>query len=178
MKNLTLFFLAMLVVVAVQGQKLGIRGGLQFADFKSEQIQGNESIIGWQLGPVFEIEIPGIVDVQLAALYSREGSRDGVSANKFNLEYLEVPLTLRKSIGPIFIQGGGFASYLINANFGLLDLKDLLKESDYGLHAGLGIKFASFKLDGRYVFGMQNINAINRDSIKNKTIVIGLEYFF
>ncbi len=164
--------------VGLQSQSVGLRGGLLFTDFESSQIFNNERVVGWHAGIWTGLDLPLNFMLHAGLGVVQKGSKDGISENRFDLLYLELPLTMRYEIAPVFLQFGGSVNRLLSATFSTIDLKDLLDQMDYGLHAGVGIKLFKFTLDGRWLLGLHNINDLNNDVIKNKGIVIGVEYVF
>ena len=98
-------------------------------------------------------------------------------ASNIKLNYLTVPLLLTyKFLGPLSLQAGPQFGVLIDQNKTLLQNgHQAFKNGDFSVVAGAQLKLLKFRLTGRYVVGLNNINDIdNQDKWKNQTIQLSL----
>jgi len=106
-------------------------------------------------------------------LFSANGSN--AEDVKVDLNYISIPLMLRfKPIDLISLEAGPQFSILTKANIeGIGDVKDQLKNNDFGLAFGAGLHLPlGINAGARYVLGFSNINDVDEESIKNRTIQI------
>ncbi|TVQ46681.1 MAG: PorT family protein [Saprospirales bacterium] len=53
------------------------------------------------------------------------------------------------------------------------------RRADYGVGAGLGVRFGNFVLDARYNYGLANLERFDDDvTINSRSILLGLGYYF
>ncbi|HET9431059.1 MAG TPA: outer membrane beta-barrel protein, partial [Chitinophagaceae bacterium] len=88
------------------------------------------------------------------------------------LNYLSVPILLNyKLIGNLLtLQAGPQFGILLDNNKTLLQNGgNAFKEGDFSMVGGAQLKLAAFRVSGRYVVGLNNLNDIdNRDRWKNQ----------
>src|SRR5690606_3336600 len=97
--------------------------------------------------------------------------------SKVTLSYLSIPVLLNyKLLGPVYIQAGPQIGILIDQNKNLLENgEDAFKSGDFSMLGGVHVKLAKFRVTGRYVVGLNNINDIdNRDKWKNQGIQLSV----
>ena len=113
-------------------------------------------------------------------------------AKSAKLNYISIPLVLlfdshKTKIGPN-LKLGGYISYLAGGNYNVLNypfdtpLSEEFQKFDYGLTAGIGIKYNRFTLDFIYNLGLNNIaedgdNDFIQTNIKNRSFNINLIYW-
>lgn len=100
---------------------------------------------------------------------------------KAKLNYLSIPILVdMRLIGPLHIQAGPQYSILLNSDKTLLENgEQAFKSGDFALVGGANLKFNSFRITGRYVIGLDNINqAANQDKWKNQAIQVAVGYAF
>jgi hypothetical protein len=169
---------------------------------------------GFNVGPMAEFQISDMFSFETGLLLSAKGyksvydfstgSLSYTIVNKFNLLYVDLPLSAR---GTINIAGtkfyGVFGPYIgmgISAkykskttysnsrvthdeqdiSFGSEEGEDHLKRLDYGLTAGAGVEFKYTQIGFSYGLGLANL-AINPDNgikIKNRVLSISVAYIF
>ena len=115
------------------------------------------------------------VDSNFASIY--ENVFNPAYASNIKLNYLTVPILLTyKFIGPLSLQAGPQFGILLDQNKTLLQSgEDAFKHGDFSMAAGAQLKLLKFRLTGRYVVGLNNINDIdNQDKWKNQTIQLSL----
>jgi hypothetical protein len=167
---------------------LGIKGGANIVkiDGKSfkEQFRYGYNVGGFAeigLGKKFTL-VPGVdfnqysttLDSSYKAVY--EGVINS-SQSKVKLNYLSIPLILDyKFLGPIHLQAGPQFGVLMDQNKNFLQNgADAFKKGDFAMAFGAQVKLASFRVTGRYLIGLSNINDIdNQDKWKSQVIQLSV----
>lgn len=96
---------------------------------------------------------------------------------KVKLNYLTIPLLIDyKFLGPIHLQAGPQFGVLMSHDKTFLENgENAFKNGDFSMVAGAQIKLAQFRITGRYIIGLNNINDIdNQDKWKNQVIQLSV----
>ena len=162
-KILTLFFF-LLIIKSSFSQKfdLGIKSGSNFATQNIKSISGTKSITGLHLGIFTYIKLPLVFGIQPELQYSMQGTKINSTTIR-NIDYLNVPILVRSSFGPMNIHFGpqfGILTGAINEISGIpTDIKDKLLKRDFSLVLGLSVEPVDrFIFTARYVKGLKNIS--------------------
>ena len=113
-------------------------------------------------------------------LFSQKGASEDGGAGDLALDYLEVPLLLRVgTASPLKTSFHAFAGPSIGLRLRARiktetfdgetedeDIADDVKGFDFGVVAGAGVNFGRFTLDGRYTWGLNNLNSLEDDEFK------------
>jgi hypothetical protein len=97
--------------------------------------------------------------------------------SKVKLNYLTIPLLIDyKFLGPIHLQAGPQFGILMSHDKTFLENgENAFKNGDFSMVAGAQIKLAQFRITGRYIIGLNNINDIdNQDKWKNQVIQLSV----
>ena len=97
--------------------------------------------------------------------------------SKVKLNYLTIPLLIDyKFLGPIHLQAGPQFGVLMSHDKTFLENgENAFKGGDFSMVAGAQIKVAQFRITGRYIIGLNNINDIdNQDKWKNQVIQLSV----
>lgn len=156
--------------------RFGVKGGVNFANFRVDEIEDNNVKAGLNLGLFFKMPVSESFAIQPELLYSSKGSKleydnalQGKGEYRFNMNYLELPIMGVISIGERFnVQVGPYVGYLANTNiknmekdFDIVDVDDLDEDSfnrfDYGLAAGIGFDLNGFVIGARYNYGLAEV---------------------
>lgn len=156
--------------------RFGVKGGVNFANFRIDDVEDNNVKAGLNLGLFLKLPVSDMVAIQPELLYSSKGSKlkydniiQGEGEYRFNMNYLELPIMGVFHIGNVFnIQVGPYLGYLASANIknmdddlniqGVTDLdEDNFKRFDYGIAAGIGLDFNGFVVGARYNYGLAEI---------------------
>jgi len=163
---------------------LGIRGGANIVKVDGKSFK-DEFRYGYNVGGFAEIGlgkkftfIPGVDFNQYAT--TLDSSYKSVYQNVINsqqakvkLNYLSIPLILDyKFLGPIHLQAGPQFGILMDQNKNFLQNgSDAFKKGDFAMALGAQVKLASFRVTGRYLIGLSNINDIdNQDKWKSQVV--------
>ena len=177
---------------AIMGQfHLGIKGGANIIKIDGKSFK-DEFRYGYNLGGFLEIGLNGGWSIQPEVLFNQyattvDSNFSHIYQNVFNpayqshvkLNYLSIPILLNyKLIGPISLQAGPQFGILIDKNRTLLQNGgDAFKSGDFSFLAGAQVKLGSFRVNGRYLIGLNNINDIdNQDKWKYTGFQVSLGF--
>jgi opacity protein-like surface antigen len=201
MKKLTILLIIPIVlfmVLPVGAQnRIGIVGGLNFANVNSDDLEAALSAetgadvslansLGFGFGGVLGIVLSENAALHLQPMYIQKGAKIEVEIAgfdedvKFKLAYLEVPVMLKLTFGTSeakpYVMAGPTIGYLLSAkvtNGDEEDLKDTIKDFDFGLGFGAGVSFPAGNnmvfVEGRYALGLTNVDDDPDDPIDAKT---------
>ncbi len=177
-----------------EGVRFGIKGGINYSTLAVDVdgMDAENGKIGLQGGFFARIPLAGeFLFFQPEVLYSSKGSKitydplrntnfQNGEEVRFNLNYIDVPLMAILKLGPIDIQGGIYASYLLNANVKNLEYTDAVNPTnlatfnsndfnriDYGLVGGAALTSNKITIGARYNYGLREIG--NTRVIRNVT---------
>jgi len=165
MKSKVLTFIFFLLIIQnsfSQKFDLGIKSGSNFATQNIKSISGTKSITGLHLGVFTYIKLPLVFGIQPELQYSTQGTKIN-SATIRSINYLNVPILIRSSFGPINIHFGpqfGILTGAINEVSGIpTDIKDKFLKRDFSLVLDLSVEPVDrFIFSVRYVKGLKNIS--------------------
>jgi hypothetical protein len=179
-----------------QGLTWGLKAGVNLATFSSDE-QPNPDyklMVGLVGGGYVTWRIGGRLDFQPEVLIGQQGASLGsdVADAKIKIDYLTVPLLLRyrlsSSSGGLSVYGGpSLATKLrarASAEFGgdtvTTDISDQIETLDFGVAAGVMYEKGRYTIDGRYTFGLGNINTEvdNPGKVHNRVItgLVGVRF--
>jgi hypothetical protein len=163
--------------------RFGFKGGVNVSQLYIDKVDGNteRSKWGWHAGIFLKAPVSDYFAFQPELLYTSAGTKVSYQGSNFlgvrpgevryNLNYLQLPLLASITLGPVSIQAGPYASYLIDANIRNLQIDDPLEPTagmglnereferfDYGLAGGLAIDVKGFQLGARYNYGLREIS--------------------
>ena len=171
MKKTLLFVVIFLVplVMHAQGIGVGIKAGANFANQDVTDIT-IKTITDFHLGAYVNLNVSKKWGITPEILYSAYASEWNNA--KVDLDYVALPVMLRyKPISLLSLEAGPQFSFLTKAkveNVG--DVKDQLKNNDFGLAFGAGLHLPlGFNAGARYVLGFTNISEVSAESVKNRT---------
>jgi len=181
-----------------EGLTLGFMGGLNLANVTGDDVENNEIKLCFGGGAFLNIPFSDLFSVQPELLYMMKGVKFGDDTAPdldfgVRLSYIDFPVLARVAIptnGPItpcFLAGPyvgfntGAEAYLEDE---VIDIKDDLKSTDFGLVIGAGLDYdlgsGSLILDARYCLGLTSIDDDSTESqdVKNTVISFMLGYGF
>jgi len=185
MKRILLFISVIVVCGLIYQAKaqdiyLGITGGMNIADMKimgdgEEQTLNTRNLYGF--GGILGLQLNNNFSLQLRPLYLQKGAtldQDQPSPDiDFLMTFLEMNVSLKAVTGNQlrpYVLVGPSLGYLITAEVEAdfpgsvltADIKDISQNMEFGLGIGAGIEYSLGKgylfLEGRYTFGMNNLN--------------------
>jgi hypothetical protein len=160
--------------------RFGVKGGVSLAQLNvnGPDVDSKGNKVGIHGGLWAKIPTGDLFAVQPELLYTNNGSRIqytatnslgiGGSEVRFNMNYLQLPVMASLTLGPVSIQAGPYASYLLSANIKNLEVDNALDPTtlanldenrfhrvDYGLAAGIAFDIKGFQLGARYNQGLR-----------------------
>lgn len=180
----------LLVSTAAMAQfHIGVKAGANMTKIDGKSFK-EEFRTGYHLGGFAEIGFGKKFGIQPEVLFNQYSTRvdsnfasiyenilNPAYASNITLNYLSVPILLTyKFIGPLSLQAGPQLGILLDQSKTLLQNgQEAFKHGDFSMAAGAQLKLLKFRLTGRYVVGLNNINDIdNQDKWKNQTIQLSL----
>jgi len=162
----------------------GAKAGLNVANLSGD-VDGNKSLIGFNVGVFAEITLADSFYLQPELLYSTQGakyddSEFDISAD-LNLNYIIIPMMFKYDVANRFyLEAGPQIGFLVMAEVLDQDVKDDMESVDFGVNFGLSYGFTE-KLfaQARYNIGMSDIVKDNEgDKISNAVLSFSLGYKF
>lgn len=173
--TITLLFLA--VNTQAQLLKLGVKAGLNYANFSGTEIQ-TDAITSYHAGLVAEIKLMDKFAIQPELLYTTQGATYKTALGDFENElgYIAIPVLAKIYLSNSFsLELGPQASFLLNEknDFNLNDSNTF----DFAIDMGLGLKVTkNIFIQGRYVLGLTEVSS-NADA-KNSVLQLSAGLMF
>ena len=163
---------------------IGLKGGANVTKIEGRSFK-DEFKYGYHLGGFAEIGLGGKIGIQPEVLFNQyattvDSSYKEIYENVFNpayqrnvkLNYLSIPILLNyKLLGNFLtLQAGPQFGILLDNNKTLLQNGgNAFKGGDFSMVCGAQVKLAAFRISGRYMVGLNNLNDIDdRDKWKNQ----------
>lgn len=185
MKKMIVMTLLIMGAAGVKAQSLEIipKAGINIATQNIKGESNESSKIGFQGGLGLNIHTGARgLSIQPELNFVGKGTaiKSGATKNRYNLNYLEVPVLAKYSLGPVYVNGGPSVGVLLGKDNNLKALYGNFKKIDLGvqLGAGLALPAGSGKVivDGRYTQGLSNISAVKGTNIRNRGFAVSLGY--
>ncbi|WP_257984627.1 porin family protein [Psychroflexus sp. MES1-P1E] len=148
----------------------GVKGGVNFSNFYTENVDGENVKTGLNFGVYSRSElVPELLYLQAKLGYSGKGAKIEGNGEEAEIGFgnLELPILVSVGIADLlYVEGGAYASYLLNANIsGDSSLgsfseeidTDNFKGFDYSLAVGANVNLSPFVVGVRYYYGLQDI---------------------
>ncbi len=181
---LTCLFLLLTVNLSAQDEsEWGVKGGINFSNYYSDEIDDQNMRIGYNLGLFFKAQVLDFLAIQPEVLYSTRGATTkydnfitGEAEFTQQLNYLEVPvLGVLNLSDNLNIHAGPYAAYLMqasvenkadNSSFNFIEDLDEsdFNRLDYGIAVGAGLEFDILRFGARYNLGLSEIGDVNNDA--------------
>jgi len=170
-----------------QHNNFGIKGGLNAYSIYNDNNASADTKIGFHLGLISHIHLGNQFALQPELIFSTQGAQftDDGTPTKLNLNYVNVPILFqymfdngfRLMAGP---QLGFLASAKSEVNNVNTDVKDNFKKVELAFGIGMSYVHPStgFGVDGRYNFGLNNINDGGSVNSYNRGLQVGVFYLF
>ncbi|SJZ97199.1 porin family protein [Sediminibacterium ginsengisoli] len=159
--------------------KLGVKGGINLTNLYVNDVKNENMKVGGTFGLYAKLPVARGVSIQPEVLYSMKGSQLeynnvlGSGKYRFNLDYIEIPVTAVFNIAQNFsLHAGGYAAFLTSAKIkdvdnngninGVTTLnRENFRGTDFGLVGGVGFDIGNATLGARYSYGLQEIGKDN-----------------
>jgi hypothetical protein len=167
---------------------IGVKGGANVTKIDGVSFK-DQFNYGYQLGGFMEVGLGKKIGIQPEVLFNQSNTRvdsnyKSIYQNVFNsssdnvrLNYLAIPVLLTyKVFSGLSLQAGPQYSILMDQSKTLLQNGgNAFSEGDFSMVGGAQIKLSKFRVSGRYVVGLNNINQIdNKDQWKSQAIQVSL----
>jgi len=164
-------------VSAQVGVGFGIKAGANFVNQAIKDID-TKTVTDFHVGGYLNLNFTSQFGVTPEVLFSAQGCKTGGSDEvRVNYDYIAIPVMLRvKPVEILSLQAGPQFSFLTRAERDDIgDVKDQLKNNDFGLAFGAGLHLpVGFNAGVRYVLGFTNISEVSGEEIKNRTFQVYL----
>jgi hypothetical protein len=180
MKHLKLILLVAFFafgVIATQAQdKIGIRAGYQASSLYKDgsQLPDTDPLGSFYVGLFRDNKIVPAIHFGIGLEYFQTGAKQD-NDNKLVLNYISLPVYLKAKLGPVFGLGGIGANFKIGEKIYVDGTsskpsdEDKSKAVDFPVFVGLGFKILIITIEGRYHWGLTDIN----DGYKNQYFQVG-----
>jgi hypothetical protein len=170
-KLLSLFALVLIAQASMAQFHLGIKGGANFTKVEGKSFK-DEFRYGYALGGFMEVRMGNHFVLQPEVLFNQystklDSSYKNVYQDVFNgnanvkLNYLSIPIVVNyKLIGSFLsLQAGPQFGILIDQSKTLLQNGgNAFKNGEFSMLAGVQLKIAALRINGRYAIGLNNIS--------------------
>jgi Outer membrane protein beta-barrel domain len=168
-----------------QSFKIGLKGGATMNKITGQTFK-EEFSYGYHAGAFATIGLGKRFAIQPEVLFNQvnvDTSNKFSAIYQFNklsgvqLKYISIPLLLNYNAGKLItLQAGPQFGVLINKSNTLVQNgKDAFKGGDFSMLGGVQLNISHFKLYGRYLIGLNNLNDIdNQDKWKNQSVQLGI----
>lgn len=184
------------------GLAVGPKAGLSVSTFRGD-VESADARVGWLGGLLINAQITPSITIQPELLFTQRGGeyRNNDRFTDIEINYFEVPVLVKLRLPiddvvfPNIVVGPNF-SYRTNLRYSSTDTGDGtaisvsesdIRKSDVGALIGAGIDLQTresglfFTLDGRYMFGFNDINTgDNTFEVQNAgwTFAVGVGFLF
>jgi hypothetical protein len=167
-----------------QGITFGIKAGANLGKIDGHSFK-DEYNLGYHVGAFATIG-SGKWGIQPEVLFNQVNTDTATNFNQITqlhdvghiqLQYLSIPIMVNYNLSNIFaIQAGPQFGVLIDKSKNLVQNgKDAFKSGDFSLAAGLQLKVSKFRVYGRFVGGLTDLNNLdNNDTWKVQMIQLGI----
>ena len=168
--------------------ELGIKGGTNITKVDGKSFK-DEFRYGYSVGVFAALKVGEQLQLQPEVLLNQFTSKTASNFDEMNpfaqgnnlrdvhLNYVSIPLLLDYTPAKFLtLQAGPQFGILIDKNVNLVQNgKNAFKSGDFSMLGGIQLNIANFKLGGRYVVGLNNINDLdNKDKWKNQGFQLSL----
>ena len=168
------------IVNAQAKSRFGIKGGINLSQLyiNDSDLDDENMKVGFHAGVYAIAPLSEAFFIQPELIFSSAGTKAtykgssllGIQAGevRFNLNYIQLPILFSGNLGPVSLQAGPYASYLINANVSdvkndgtVASSRELNTEDfnklDYGIALGAALNINVFQMGLRYNYGLREV---------------------
>ncbi len=168
-----------------QGVNFGIKGGASINKITGKSFK-EEFTYGYHIGAYVTIKLSDKLGLQPEVLLNQintDTSSTFSSIYQFNkinnikLKYLSIPLLLNYNVSNLLaLQAGPQFGVLIDQDKDILQNgEQAFKNGDFSMIGGLQLKLLKFRVYGRYVIGLSNLDNIgDKDKWKSQSVQLGI----
>lgn len=161
MKKILILVTFWVAAISTTDAQIMIRGGVNFSDIAIDSDTHSEVFDrkpGFHVGLNGNLAIGNLLNLRPAVLYHLKGAdvTTGGNTGAANLHYLEVPVNLGISIGPLVVEAGPYFGYLLNSDTGVLN-QESFDRSDWGANFGAILELSDIGIGLNYSNSLSNI---------------------
>ena len=169
---------------SAQNFNLGLEAGANFSNFLGSDVStidgANDSKLGLVGGGFLSLNFGNSFAIRPEVLYEQKGNQVSGTSTSTQLDYIEIPLLLKLSLGsPMFnpgiLFGPSFAWNVIAKDASGANITNI-SSSDVGLVGGVEVDIDKFLVSGRYELGLDNV--AQNVNIQNGTLTFLVGYSF
>jgi len=145
----------------------------------SDLLKDGESLYGENMNSFFvgffsnkQLGTTKLLQLNSALMYFQNGSRKD-DDNKIRLHYLNIPVSLRVQVGPVYALAGINGGIKLGGEMYTLGVKSDVKSIntwDAGWHLALGAKIGPIGVEAKYNWGLVDLN----DGYKSQYLQLGI----
>lgn len=187
----SVFLLLMFGSVHARKLSVGVKAGADLNKITGKSFD-EEYKAGYHIGAFAEVKVNKIgiqPEIYFSQVNAEKGS-DGQSffnanrISKAKMSYLNIPVLVNVYFNKnVALQLGPQFGALINKSIsGTGNVNNTFKNGDFSLLGGLQVKISRFRIIGRYIVGLNDINDVTNSNLysdgkwKSQTIHLGLGY--
>jgi hypothetical protein len=191
MSAVTVAILATAPLQATRAQSIGfgVMGGGSLSTFTGDFVSDVKNYAGWIAGAFIHVGVAGF-SVQPGVYYTAKGFKTSTSSQEFGsgnkkLDYLQIPLVARLSLGPIYIGGGPAIGFKIGCQLGSPGTTGNCgnfsgpdpKSTEISGIGEAGIRLGKISLGARADLGLSDVfnGPINNVNVRTRTVSAVLE---
>lgn len=196
MKKIILMTVAFLLFSFANAQNkkdmsFGVKGGLNISSITNTDVEGlnSSSLVGFHIGAFGEFMILEKLFIQPELLYSTQGVKLDYEGDKgdFKTNYFYFPIMAKYYLTDVFsLELGPQIGFLLTADIesgGVsIDVKDMMKSTDFGLNFGAGYDVTENLMLGlRYSLGLTQIQKdleLDEEESKHSVFQFSVAYKF
>ena len=168
-----------------QSFSIGIKGGANLGKIEGRSFK-DEFSLGYHVGAFATIGLGKKFSLQPEVLFNQINTDTTAyfsdvfkvnNASSIQLKYLSIPLLLNYNVDKLItLQAGPQFGILMNKNDNLLkNGENAFQTGDFSLVGGVQLKLLKFRIYGRYIGGMTDINHLgSSDAWKASSIQLGV----
>jgi hypothetical protein len=166
--------------------QFGAKAGLNASKLNYEKSTDGDYKASFHVGALAHIHLTKQFALQPEVMYSEQGTTLTEGSNKYqiHLNYINVPVLVQYMTGTgLRLETGPQFGYLLHAANetpgGDVEVNSNYNKFDFAWAVGAGYKFASgFGIDGRYNYGITDVNNVIPTNIQNRVFQFGVFYQF
>jgi len=169
---------------AAQNFSLGLEAGANFSNFLGADVStisgANDSKLGLVGGGFLSLNFGNSFAIRPEVLYEQKGNQISGTSTSTQLDYIEIPVLLKLSLGspvvnPGILFGPSFAWNVVAKDASGGNIPNIAT-SDVGLVAGVEVDIDKFLVSGRYELGLDNV--AQNVNIQNGTLTFLVGFSF
>lgn len=143
------------------GFKAGINynGNGDYVQSVTNNVQHPDRNIGFHFGVFGKLNFLELLYFKPELVYTK--TKSNYDAADFSMQKIDAPLLLGvKVLGPLSVFAGPSFQYIVDTEFGDININDVKNDFSVGLNLGIGINFKKLGIDLRYERGFSDNEAL------------------